>query len=166
MLSYNLESSDLPSPSGCCTLVVVEETPPPPMIVKCFGCTAIHNKVLYKCIIHSFAFGCQGSLNSKYDGLQGLSGRCTYARHLRRWGMVYAPHVHQVLWPRFASHPWLFCSLSIAVPSHTRQGFASLAAWTARSPSFSDTARVPGGERPRLRMYAPTSRNARVMRHL
>ncbi len=24
------------------------------MIVKRFGCTAIHNKVLYKCIIHSF----------------------------------------------------------------------------------------------------------------
>ncbi len=24
------------------------------MIVKCFGCTAIHNKALYKCIIHSF----------------------------------------------------------------------------------------------------------------
>ncbi len=29
-----------------------EETPH--MIVKRFGCTAIHNKVLYKCIIHSF----------------------------------------------------------------------------------------------------------------
>ncbi len=27
------------------------------MIVKCFGCTAIHNKALYKCIIHSFADG-------------------------------------------------------------------------------------------------------------
>ncbi len=26
----------------------------PLMIVKRFGCTAIHNKVLYKCIIHSF----------------------------------------------------------------------------------------------------------------
>ncbi len=24
------------------------------MIVKHFGCTAIHNKALYKCIIHSF----------------------------------------------------------------------------------------------------------------
>ncbi len=24
------------------------------MIVKRFGCTAIHNKALYKCIIHSF----------------------------------------------------------------------------------------------------------------
>ncbi len=24
------------------------------MIVKCFGCTTIHNKVLYNCIIHSF----------------------------------------------------------------------------------------------------------------
>ncbi len=31
------------------------ETPPPPhMIVKRFGCTTIHNKALYKCIIHSF----------------------------------------------------------------------------------------------------------------
>ncbi len=28
--------------------------PPPPMNVKHFGCTAIHNKVLYKCIIHTF----------------------------------------------------------------------------------------------------------------
>ncbi len=26
---------------------------PPHMIVKCFGCTAIHNKALCKCIIHS-----------------------------------------------------------------------------------------------------------------
>ncbi len=46
----------LPShhPSGCCTLVVVEERPPH-MIVKHFGCTAIHNKkALYKCFIHSF----------------------------------------------------------------------------------------------------------------
>ncbi len=34
-------------------LVVVEERPPH-MIVKRFGCTAIHNKALYKCIIHSF----------------------------------------------------------------------------------------------------------------
>jgi len=40
-------------PSGCCTLVVVEERPPH-MIVKRFGCTTIHNKALYKCIIHSF----------------------------------------------------------------------------------------------------------------
>ncbi len=24
------------------------------MIVKRFGCTAIHNKALYKCLIHSF----------------------------------------------------------------------------------------------------------------
>ncbi len=24
------------------------------MIVKRFGCTAIHNKALYKCVIHSF----------------------------------------------------------------------------------------------------------------
>ncbi len=26
--------------------------PPPHMIVKCFGCTTIHNKALYKCINH------------------------------------------------------------------------------------------------------------------
>ncbi len=31
-----------------------ETFPPPHMIVKCFGCTATHNKALYKCIIHSF----------------------------------------------------------------------------------------------------------------
>ncbi len=41
-------------PSRCCTLVVVEERPPPQMIVKRFGCTTIHNKALYKSIIHSF----------------------------------------------------------------------------------------------------------------
>ncbi len=38
---------------GCCTLVVVEERPPS-CTVKHFGCTALHNKVLYKCLIHSF----------------------------------------------------------------------------------------------------------------
>ncbi len=27
---------------------------PPHMIVKRFGCTTIHKKALYKCIIHSF----------------------------------------------------------------------------------------------------------------
>ncbi len=31
-----------------------DSPPPPHMIVKHFGCTAIHNKALYKCIIHSF----------------------------------------------------------------------------------------------------------------
>ncbi len=31
---------------------------PPHMTVKCFGCTAIHNKVLYKCLIHSFISVC------------------------------------------------------------------------------------------------------------
>ncbi len=30
------------------------ETPPPHMIVKRFGCTTIHNKALYKCLISSF----------------------------------------------------------------------------------------------------------------
>ncbi len=33
---------------------VVFEERPPHMIVKCFGCTTIHNKALYKCIIHSY----------------------------------------------------------------------------------------------------------------
>ncbi len=47
-----LQNSKL-HPSGCCTLVVVEERPPH-MIVKRFGCTTIHNKALYKCLIHSF----------------------------------------------------------------------------------------------------------------
>ncbi len=32
---------------------MVEERPPPHMIVKRFVCTLIHNKALYKCIIHS-----------------------------------------------------------------------------------------------------------------
>ncbi len=32
--------------------VVVEERPPH-MIVKRFGCIAMHNKALYKCIIHN-----------------------------------------------------------------------------------------------------------------
>ncbi len=41
-------------PRGCCTLVVVEERPPPHMIVKRFGCIAIHNNALYNCFIHSF----------------------------------------------------------------------------------------------------------------
>ncbi len=36
------------------TLHVVVEERPPPMIVKRFGCTTIHNKALYKCLIHSF----------------------------------------------------------------------------------------------------------------
>ncbi len=41
-------------PSEFCTLLGVEERPlPPHMIVKHFGCTAMHNKALYKCIIHS-----------------------------------------------------------------------------------------------------------------
>ncbi len=38
-------------------VVVEERTPPPPhMIVKRFGFTGIHNKALYKCIIHSLCF--------------------------------------------------------------------------------------------------------------
>ncbi len=31
---------------------------PPHMIVKHIGCTAIHNQVLYKCILHSFIHSC------------------------------------------------------------------------------------------------------------
>ncbi len=96
--------------------------------------------------------GGQDSLYKKYGGLQGLSGRCTYAGHLRHCWLVYAPQVCQVLRPISTSHSWLFCSLAIGVPSHTKQGFASLAAWTSRFPSVFDTARVPGGEYPRLRM--------------
>ncbi len=38
-------------------------------------------------------------------------------------------------WQRFASHSWLSYSLTIAVLFHTRQGFASLAAWISCSPS-------------------------------
>ncbi len=37
-------------------------------------------------------------------------------------------------WQWFTSHSWLFCSLAIDVLFHTRQGFASLVAWTPRSP--------------------------------
>jgi len=33
--------------------MAVEERSPD-MIVKCFGCTAVHMKALYKCLIHSF----------------------------------------------------------------------------------------------------------------
>lgn len=40
-------------PGGCCTLVVVEEKPLY-MFVKRFGCTAVHSKALYKCLIRSF----------------------------------------------------------------------------------------------------------------
>ncbi|KAL0157432.1 hypothetical protein M9458_048678, partial [Cirrhinus mrigala] len=35
--------------------------------------------------------GGQGSLNLKCGGLQGLPGRCPYAGHLQRCGMVHAP---------------------------------------------------------------------------
>ncbi len=41
---------------GCRRIIQVEvvEERPPHMILKRFGCTTIHNKVLYKCFIHSF----------------------------------------------------------------------------------------------------------------
>ncbi len=35
-------------------IVLLYIPPPPRMIVKRFGCTTIHNKELYKCLIHSF----------------------------------------------------------------------------------------------------------------
>ncbi len=41
----------------CCTrsqIIITQETPHPNMSVKRFGCTAIHNKALHKCIIPSF----------------------------------------------------------------------------------------------------------------
>ncbi len=53
--------------SGSCTLVVVEENPPPPhMIVKRFGCTAIHNKALYMCTIHSNTESSSAEANARY----------------------------------------------------------------------------------------------------
>ncbi len=58
---FHLLLSTQCSPSGCCTLVVVEERHPH-IIVKRFGCTAIHNKALYKCIIHSFIHSVMTSL--------------------------------------------------------------------------------------------------------
>ncbi len=62
-------------------------------------------------------FGGRGSFNQGYGGLQGLSRRCSYSGHMWRcWG-VYAPNLRQILWPRSASHSWLFCSLAIAVHS-------------------------------------------------
>ncbi len=48
--------------------------------------------------------------------------------------MRAGPSGGTIRWQRFASHSWLFCSLAIAVLFHTRQGFASLAAWISRSP--------------------------------
>ncbi len=48
-----------------CPVAVVassrRDPPPPHMIVKCFGCTTIHNKALYNCIIHSFIHPFQGT---------------------------------------------------------------------------------------------------------
>ncbi len=80
------------------------------------------------------ASGGQGSLDSKWGSLQGLPGRCVYARHLQRCGMVHAPNVREVLQPQQSSYfrALLFSHLSI-----TRQGFVSMAAWASRSPSVS-----------------------------
>ncbi len=43
---------------------------------------------------------------------QGLFGRCSYAGHLQRCGMVHAPNLRQILWPRYAGHSRLFRSLT------------------------------------------------------
>ncbi len=42
----------------------------------------------------------------------------------------------------------IFCSLAIAVLFHTRQGFASLAAWISRSPSVSTQFKLSEGNVP------------------
>ncbi len=42
------------------------------MIVKRFGCTAIHNKALYKCIIHSFIHTYTRYKNSSSQDLKGI----------------------------------------------------------------------------------------------
>ncbi len=57
------------------------------------------------------------SHKSRYGGLQGLFRRCPYSGHLWRCWVVYAPNLHQILWPRSASHSWLCCSLAVAVHS-------------------------------------------------
>ncbi len=60
--SWCVVSALAPLSCGCRRIIQVDAAhwwwlrrdPPPHMIVKRFGCTAIHNKALYKCIIHSF----------------------------------------------------------------------------------------------------------------
>ncbi len=47
---------------------------PPHMIVKRFGCTTIHNKALYKCIIHSF-------IQKSTPYLSVLCSSCYHASH-------------------------------------------------------------------------------------
>ncbi len=47
------------------------------MIVKRFGCTAIHNKALYKCIIHSFVHS-KHLMLSGADQLQVTAGYIRY----------------------------------------------------------------------------------------
>ncbi len=64
----------------------------------------------------------------RYGGLQGLSATAMLQDGLR-------PSHSSGSWQRFASHSWLFCSLAIVVLFHTRQGFASLAAWISHFPS-------------------------------
>jgi len=51
--------------SGCCTLVVVRRDS---LIVKPFGCTVVHMKVLYKCLIHSYCF-CQWKTSKDAHGV-------------------------------------------------------------------------------------------------
>ncbi len=96
----------LPShhPSGCCTLVVVEERPPPHMTVKRFGCTTIHNKALYKCLIHSFIWANRsldlitiGSViycNAFFLSCQNKRGRLvTYSDGNIRWKFLFGSFI-------------------------------------------------------------------------
>ncbi len=60
--SWCVVSALEPLSCGSCRIIQVDAAhwwwfrrdPPPHMIVKRVGCTTIHNKELYKCIIHSF----------------------------------------------------------------------------------------------------------------
>ncbi len=70
------------------------------------------------------------------------------------WGSRLTPP-EVGLWdagPAHFSLSRLLYSLALVVLFHTRQGFESLAAWASRSHRVFDTARVPEGERLRLRM--------------
>ncbi len=84
----------LPShhPSRCCTLVVVEKRPPH-MIVKRFGCTAIHNKKRYinASFIHSY-------------GIRSLSHAAWIASYETTSALVTLPSPEMGVAPRYNSH--------------------------------------------------------------
>ncbi len=78
------------------------ETPPPHMIVKHFGCTAIHNKALYKCIIHSFIHIQNAAVRLVFNEpkrahvtplfyLLALATCCSHASSSRHWWL----HIEQ-----------------------------------------------------------------------